>query len=260
MTNTYPRGKTMMTKLLNIILASLCLMFSCASVNSQQAKSGRQCQHCQHSSKKKIAWFSPVDVAAMQKSPHVNFIAGLRGYQQTTDYTCGPAALLTLAKYYGHPDMAENQETEMRIATEVGTRGFDNLKPGEKPGTVPDEMVTWLRNHGFEAEVAYEAKGDYSALTKLRENIQKKIPTIVEWVDLSGHWVIAVGYDDRGTSEVTDDVIIFADSYDKYDDKEDGYTISNADRFYWMWFDALYFKEITWRTMITATPKVPFAK
>lgn len=239
----------MINKLSHLILPSLCLMFSCAAASHQQS------QPEQHLSKRKINWFYQVDIAALKNSSSINFIAGLHGYQQTTEYTCGPAALLGLAKYYRHPDIQENQETEMRIATEAGTRGFDNLNPGEKPGTTPDEMVSWLRNHGFNAEVSYEDKGDYSSLTKLKKNIQQKNPTIVEWIDLSGHWVIAVGYDDRETPEISDDIIIFADSYDKYDDRKDGYTIMNAERFYWMWFDALYFKELTWRTMITAIPR-----
>jgi hypothetical protein len=70
-----------------------------------------------------------------------------------------------------------------------------------------------------------------------------------------GHWVIAVGYDDRGNLDPWDDVLIFADSYDKYDDFVDGYTYINANRFYWLWWDNHNFDTPVWRTMITAVPK-----
>ena len=75
----------------------------------------------------------------------------------------------------------------------------------------------------------------------------------MEWIDLSGHWAIAVGYDYCNLSDPWDDVLILADPYDHYDSNCDGYTYVKANRFYWMWFDALYFDSVTWRTMITAT-------
>jgi len=52
--------------------------------------------------------------------------------------------------------------------------------------------------------------------------------------------------------------LTLADPYDRYDDYCDGYSFVNANRFYWMWFDALYFDKITWRTTITATPRNSF--
>lgn len=75
-----------------------------------------------------------------------------------------------------------------------------------------------------------------------------------------GHWAVAVGYDYRNVSDPWDDILILADPYDRYDDYQDGYSFVNANRFYWMWFDYLYFDNITWRTMITATPRKPFLR
>jgi hypothetical protein len=202
-----------------------------------------------------VAWFPKFDPVAFAAQPHINFIAGLNGYQQTTEYTCGPAALLAVAKYYKRPGIQADAATEMRIAREVGTRDPDALKPGEKPGTTPPEMVVWLEKNGFTAQLEFENKGDGSALKKLRDNIRRGVPTIVEWIDLAGHWVVAVGYDDRNNTNPQDDVLVFADPYDRYDDYPDGYTFVNAERFYWMWFDARYFGQETWRTMITVTPR-----
>lgn len=198
-----------------------------------------------------IAWFPKINLSILEASSNVDFIPGLKGYQQSTDYTCGPAALLSLAKFYKLHGIDENVSTEMRIAREAGTRNFSSTKPG----TRPQEMVAWLQKNGFDAKLDFEGRGDGSALQHLRENIRHGIPTLVEWIDLGGHWAIAVGYDYRNVSDLWDDVLILADPYDMYDGYRDGYSFVNANRFYWMWFDALYFDRITWRTMITATPK-----
>lgn len=201
-----------------------------------------------------IAWFPGIDPAILSSCDNVDFIANLKAYQQTTDYTCGPSALLSLAKFYGMPDIEQDAETEMRIAEECGTRDLNSSKPGTKP----QEMVAWLEKNGFSVQLEFEDKGDSTQLQRLRDNIGNGTPTLVEWIDLSGHWAIAVGYDYRNASDPWDDVLILADPYDMYDDHCDGYSFVNANRFYWMWFDALYFDNITWRTMITATPKEPF--
>lgn len=212
------------------------LLFSCASPSEANA------------------WFPRIDIAMLSASENVDFVPNLKAYQQTTDYTCGPASLLSLAKFYGVPGIEGNAKTEMQIAQECGTRDLNS----SKPGTNPQEMVAWLEKNGFAVQLEFEDRGDSAALQRLRDNIHSGTPTLVEWIDLSGHWAIAVGYDYRNASDPWDDVLILADPYDRYDDYCDGYSFVNANRFYWMWFDALYFDNITWRTMITATPKKPF--
>ena len=196
-----------------------------------------------------IAWFPAVNERALTATWSIDFIPGLQAYQQTTDYTAGPAILLTVARFYKVTGVVDDAAVEQRIAREAGTRDLT----AARPGTRPEEMVNWLRAHGLAAELTFEAQGDGSALRKLHENIRQGIPTIVEWIDIGGTWAIAAGFDDRGTSDPWDDVLILADPYDRYDDHRDGYTVVNANRFYWMWFDALYFDQLTWRTMITVT-------
>jgi len=232
-----------MTK--SALMAMLCIL--CLALPAVCLEDSGSCAPPSNGS---TAWFPRIEPALLASSPSVDFIPGLKGYQQTTYYTCGPAALLALAKFYRVPGIEENEETEMRIAREMGTRDMNSTQPGTKP----EEMLGWLRDHGFDARIEYEDKGDGSALERLRENLRSGIPTLVEWIDLGGHWEIAVGYDYRNESDPWDDVLIFADPFDRYDDCQDGYSFVNANRFYWMWFDALYFDNLTWRTMITARP------
>ena len=221
-------------------LAALLLAVGCGHTPSSPKAAG-------------IGWFPGTDVARLAARPGVDFIPSLRGFQQTTDYTCGPAALLSVARFYHLPGIAEDAATELRIAREAGTRFPEWLPPGGKLGTKPQEMVIWLEKNGFEAKMEWEAKPaeDGAALRRLRENIRQGVPTLVAWIDLGGHWAVAVGYDDRQNDDPWDDVLILADPYDHYDDVRDGYTFVNANRFYWMWFDAHYFDQETWRAMIT---------
>ena len=159
----------------------------------------------------------------------------LNSYQQTTEYTCGPASVLSLLRFYGRDG------NEMTIASEMGT--------STTTGTTPDQMTNWLNGHGFTA--SWHQSG---SLDTLRNNLANNKPTLVEWSDWGGHWVLVVGYDTRNTADPMDDVIIFADPYDRHDDNKDGYTWFNAQRFYYMWYDALLFGSLMKRIYISAEP------
>ncbi len=160
----------------------------------------------------------------------------IHAYQQTTSYTCGPSSLLTLLRYYGRDG------DEMTIAKEA------NCSPDK--GTDPDNMVAWLEGHGFQV-----TWGEHGSLDLLRSNLQKGVPTLVEWIDYGGHWVLAVGYDTRGTETDRDDVIYFADPADGHDGTRDGLTSFNAHRFDAMWFDAFLFDRPMFKVYITAVPQ-----
>jgi len=166
--------------------------------------------------------------------PGLTFL-GVESFQQTTEYTCGPAAVLSLLKFYGKTG------DEMSMAGEMGT---SNLT-----GTTPQQMTTWLNAHNFTA--SWQQGG---SLEILRQNLANNRPTLVEWSDWGGHWVLVIGYDTRNTDDPMDDVIIFADPYDRHDDSKDGYTWFNAQRFYYMWYDALLFGSLMKQVYITATP------
>lgn len=142
--------------------------------------------------------------------------------QQTTDYTCGPAVAVGVARYHG---VAAD---EIAVAREMGT--------SPQLGTNPRQMAGWFIAKGFSVRW-----GENGSVALLRENLAKGIPTLVEWIDWGGHWVVVVGLDDKGTSTTDDDDIIFADPWDRIDGTPDGYTRFNLDRFNSMWFDAFLF-------------------
>ncbi len=175
-----------------------------------------------------------LDVTSNKPRPGLVFLK-TSSYQQTTDYTCGPSAVITLLRHYGKTG------DEMIIAGEMGT--------SSTCGTTPAQMSDWLNTHGFKA--SWHQNGNLDSLVI---NLKKNIPTLVEWSDWGGHWVLVTGYDTRNTPALSDDVIIFADPYDRHDDNMDGYTWFNAERFYYMWYDALLFGTVMKRIYITADP------
>lgn len=156
--------------------------------------------------------------------------------QQTTSYTCGPACLVTLLRHY------KKDGEERRIAAEA--------KCTPAKGTSPENMTAWLKAHDFDV-----TWGENGSLELLRKNLAHGIPTLVEWIDWGGHWVLVVGYDTRGTKSLRDDLIIFADPADGIDGNRDGQTTFNAQRFQAMWFDAFLFDRPMHRVFITAVPR-----
>ncbi len=160
----------------------------------------------------------------------------LKAFQQTTSYTCGPATLVSLLRFGGRDG------DEMQIAKEA------QCTP--QKGTSPASMVAWLESHDFEV-----TWGENGSLKLLRENLDRGIPTLVEWIDWGGHWVLVVGYDTRGTDTERDDVIYFADPADGVDGIRDGLTSFHAQRFESMWFDAFLFERPMHKIQITAVPR-----
>ena len=178
-----------------------------------------------------------VDVAPNTLAPDANRTQlPLKAFQQTTSYTCGPATLVTLQRFY------KRDGDEMKIANEA--------KCTPAKGTSPANMVAWLENHDFEV-----TWGENGSLKLLRDNLSRGIPTLVEWIDWGGHWVIVVGYDTRGTDTERDDVIYFADPADSLDGDRDGLTSFHAKRFESMWFDAFLFDRPMHKIQITAVPR-----
>ena len=177
---------------------------------------------------------------------------GVKGYQQTTDFTCAPAAVMSLLHWYKLlPQKDLNAQTEMRIAQEMGTRDLKS----PQPGTTTTEIVNWLEHNGFAV-----VSGQDGSLELLRSYLNKGIPVLVEWIDWGGHWVVATGYHAAYESPSKGpDTIFFADPASRWanPNNPDGISSFNAWRFRDMWFDAQYLNpgKITRNVYIVAVPR-----
>ena len=119
-----------------------------------------------------------------------------------------------------------------------------NTQP--KPiGTRLTDMVDTLKKLNFETYSSIEAERDNNGLcfptySQFRnfvvENIKAHNPIIVENVDYGGHYKVIIGIDLQNKNS-EQDMLIFADPYDKFDGDLDGYNYCPADKFYEMWFD-----------------------
>lgn len=115
-------------------------------------------------------------------------------YFQTTNYTCGPAAVMTMMRYYGRLKPSEmNQKTELKIASEMGASA---------EGTSLSDVSSWLSNHGFHVET-----GSHVTAAVIIENLKNKTPVLLGF---NKHWVLAKGFVKSGTSDT--DEIDFSDS------------------------------------------------
>lgn len=175
-------------------------------------------------------------------------LLGVKAYQQTEEYTCGPAIVMSLMNYYGMMSTTQmNKSTELRIAKEMGTSVTE--------GTSEKQMVDWLGKNGFTVK-----HGENGTISMLRNNLKNNIPVIVEWIDWGGHWVIVSGYNKKGkTPEENQDTLFLADPSIDYDNVKtiEGITTFNAYRFFNMWFyvDPLKPKHFVKGLYIIAVPK-----
>jgi hypothetical protein len=164
----------------------------------------------------------------------VNFLA-IAGYQQNTDYTCGPAVVMSLLHYYHRlKDQQMNADTEKKIAREMGTT--------EAEGTNHKQIANWLNRHGFRAVVYTDG-----SVEKLRNYIAAGIPVLVDWIDWGGHWVATAGYVyGKQKKESSHDLVFFADPAAHFDNvtTKDGITWINSERFSSMWFNSNHQKNI----------------
>jgi hypothetical protein len=188
-------------------------------------------------------YYTGIDFDTLKSDGNLT-VMPLKSYrQQMTNYSCGAVAAMTVMSWYGNP-VNNTDADEERVAREM----FYNVT--EKTGINPEQITAWFNRQGMNA-----TWGNGGSREMLRENLKNNIPTMVEWMDWGGHWVVVVGYDTRGTETVWDDVIIFADSVDCHDDRVDGITYFNYGEFDAMWFDAHYFPEkMRERAYVVAVP------
>ena len=191
-------------------------------------------------------YFKAFDFYDMKSAGTLTLLPKFKTYQQSTEYTCGPASAVMVANYFG------KSLHEMEFAKKIGTQ--------EDCGTNTQQMVDGFKSMGWTVASSLDKNTDGTAkvepsLTMLQNNLKKGIPTMVEWIDWGGHWQVVIGYDTMGTETEADDVVIMADPYDTSDQMQDGYYLYPAERFFYMWFDAhLFPEEMQNNQWLTAVP------
>ena len=198
--------------------------------NEGAASVDRQFDH------KHSPYYQHLDFYRMKSTQTRTMLTGYETLQQSSEWSCGPAAALTVLNWYGKA--ANHTESELASfrhpLPDLKVPGF----PDGYPGTTLNQMEDIFRHvEGFTFEDTNTYKKDGKTMTP--EIIQKELkyghPTLICWIDWGGHWQSVIGYDTMGTDSVLDDVLIVADPYDVTDHNQDGYGIFPACRFFSMW-------------------------
>lgn len=177
-------------------------------------------------------YFAHPDYYNMTSTDTLTILTNFKTYQQTTEYTCGPASVLMVLNYFG-----ETGYTEMEIAEIAGCQ--------EGTGSTPQGLTTFFESIGWEvtnnlsdgSENGEEEFDSETFAAWVIENLSEGTPIIIDWIDWDGHFQVIIGYDTMGTDSVGDDVLIVADPYDTSDHLQDGYYTLGAERFFYMWHE-----------------------
>lgn len=177
-------------------------------------------------------YFPQLDFYNMESNESLTILNNYKTYQQTTEYTCGPAAALTTLYHYGYTTW-----DELEIAEIMGTSNMTGTSTGQMVKFF--DYIDWEYSSSLTEsdENGISFNSPLEMKDWIQTNLENNTPIMVEWIDWMGHWQTIIGYDDMGTEHFGDDVIIFADPYDTSDNLQDGYYIFPAERFYYMWED-----------------------
>lgn len=171
-------------------------------------------------------YFVIVDFYNMVSGGTLHILEKFETYQQTTEYSCGPACARMVLHRYGVDDY-----DELELAKMMGS--------DQSSGTDTENMAKLFEDLGWNTEFNASTKPQFKDMKEaeryLIEKFDAGIPVLVDWEDWHGHWQVAIGLDTCGTDDATDDVLILADPYDVTDHYQDGYYIFPFGRFFDMW-------------------------
>ena len=193
-------------------------------------------------------WSGTTDWAAYEDSPYwqntdydfynltssdtLTMLTGFKTSLQETGSTCVMNSALSVLEWYGERgDLNAKDLSSLRSASRSTTGGtsiwelekvFEKL--GELKITCDWEMEGWTDDE----EIL--SSGDP---TWLKEQLAAGHPVIVIWNSYGAHGQVIIGYDDMGTPETNDDVLIMMDPYDTTDHNPDGYIIQSYERLIW---------------------------
>jgi hypothetical protein len=228
------------------------------------------------------------DFYRMRSDNQLTLIEQFRTYQQTSEWSCGPASALMVLWHFGvreydewdisvmmgahtdwdDPEAIPGSADEFgEYGTNVGQMveffeslaGYEVVQTSYRPnytasdlipegdpgyteadwGNLPPSfsyMSLYTTDNDYESENWADAADSYF-VKWLTGHLEGGRPVMVEWADWDGHWQVIIGYDNNGTPEIGDDMLIFADPYDTSDHWQDGYYYYPLERWFYMWHD-----------------------
>ena len=159
-------------------------------------------------------------------------------YQQTMSASCGICSMMSVLKYYGKP---VDESWEVTLCEDYYEATNQQVNPSGT-STVGNSEV--LNKYGLKSKALSSKDGEESNFPTFESyrdfmisNLKKDRPVMTSILNKGGHWVTVIGYDDMGTENIYDDVIIISDSSDYWDHYQDGYNTYSAFNFYSIHFN-----------------------
>jgi len=173
------------------------------------------------------------DFYNMKSTDTLTLLENFKTYQQTTEWTCGPASALMVMEWYGKRNGADDVD-------------LVKYRPNTNPGATDlQEMINIFNGFGDATGQKWDLYSTYDLAdpatvpeTMILDTLKKGEPVIIGWDEWGGHWQVIIGYDTMGTDTTADDVLVLADPYDTTDHNQDGYVIQSYERLYWNWLNS----------------------
>jgi hypothetical protein len=195
-------------------------------------------------------YFNSLDVYNLKPTGSLTILQNYKTQQQTSEWSCGPSAALTVLEWFGKRGDRDEQ-------TLAAFRTPDGDRPGATSLRQMIEMFDGVG--GFDAYSTFDCIDDVDdvfTLDFVRKTLTEGTPILIGWNDWGGHWQTIIGYDSMGTETTQDDVIIVADPYDTTDHNQDGYGVYPAERFIYNFTFYNFFpeEELNYKTFLIVTP------
>ena len=173
-----------------------------------------------------ITYWTNNDYYNAVSSDTMTMLSHYKTYLQPNSWSCGCCAALGALEWYGmrnglnDADLGMLRETcELQVGTDVKylQNAFENLtKLGITGGWT-------FQSSDEEPDKLHDSKW-------IQKELKQGHPIMVEWNSFGWHWQTIIGYDNMGTDDTLDDVLIMMDSYDTTDQNNNGYDIESYER------------------------------
>ena len=174
----------------------------------------------------KIKYFYDNDYFNTLSSENLTILPGYRTYLQPDGWSCGCCSALCMLDWYGlrqdlnHLDLGmlrDSPKLEMGTELAFAKNIFKNLT---------DLEIT----KKWEVTTSDEEPDKLMDPEWMQKQLKAGHPIMVMWNSSGWHWQTIIGYDNMGTEDTNDDVLIMMDSYDTTDQDNDGYYIESYER------------------------------
>ena len=170
-------------------------------------------------------------------SDTLTMLTGYKTYLQTTGWTCGLSSIATVLEWYGVRDGLN----DMDLAALRGSEDAEHFARGTELNEMSNvfNKLTELGITGKWDIVSSDDEDSAQLLQDpewLQEQLKAGHPIIVGWNSYGWHYQTIIGYDNMGTEDTNDDVLILMDPYDTTDHDNNGYAVESFERLvYGVW-------------------------